>query len=69
MYPKGPIRDLNPGPPAPKAGIIPLDQSDCYLFSRGYYTYKYYLIYIIIPFITTYFTLYTYTILTHTIFN
>ena len=22
----GPVRDLNPGPPAPKAGIIPLDQ-------------------------------------------
>lgn len=22
----GPLRDLNPGPPAPKAGIIPLDQ-------------------------------------------
>ena len=25
---KGPFRGLNPGPPAPKAGIIPLDQSD-----------------------------------------
>ena len=24
---KGAIRELNPGPPAPKAGIIPLDQS------------------------------------------
>ena len=24
----GPFRDLNPGPPAPKAGIIPLDQTD-----------------------------------------
>lgn len=23
---QGPLRDLNPGPPAPKAGIIPLDQ-------------------------------------------
>ena len=22
---QGPNRDLNPGPPAPKAGIIPLD--------------------------------------------
>ena len=25
---KGRIRDSNPGPPAPKAGIMPLDQSD-----------------------------------------
>ena len=25
---KGPLRGLNPGPPAPKAGIIPLDQAD-----------------------------------------
>ena len=25
---KGPIRESNPGPPAPKAGIMPLDQSD-----------------------------------------
>ncbi len=25
---KGPLRGLNPGPPAPKAGIIPLDQVD-----------------------------------------
>ena len=26
----GPDRDLNPGPPAPKAGIIPLDhQATC----------------------------------------
>jgi hypothetical protein len=25
---KGPFRDLNPGPPAPKSGIIPLDQTD-----------------------------------------
>jgi hypothetical protein len=24
----GPFRGLNPGPPAPKAGIIPLDQTD-----------------------------------------
>ena len=24
----GPIRESNPGPPAPKAGIMPLDQSD-----------------------------------------
>ena len=24
----GPFRGLNPGPPAPKAGIIPLDQMD-----------------------------------------
>jgi hypothetical protein len=28
---KGPIRESNPGPPAPKAGIMPLDQSDSYL--------------------------------------
>jgi hypothetical protein len=26
----GPIRESNPGPPAPKAGIMPLDQSDSY---------------------------------------
>jgi hypothetical protein len=25
---KGPLRESNPGPPAPKAGIIPLDQVD-----------------------------------------
>ena len=25
----GPCRDLNSGPPAPKAGIIPLDHMDC----------------------------------------
>jgi hypothetical protein len=25
---KGPIRESNPGPPAPEAGIIPLDQLD-----------------------------------------
>ena len=24
---KGAIRELNPGPPVPKTGIIPLDQS------------------------------------------
>ena len=24
----GPLRGLNPGPPAPEAGIIPLDQAD-----------------------------------------
>ena len=24
----GPFRESNPGPPAPKAGIIPLDQTD-----------------------------------------
>ncbi len=24
----GPLRESNPGPPAPKAGIIPLDQAD-----------------------------------------
>ena len=26
----GPFRGLNPGPPAPEAGIIPLDQMDTY---------------------------------------
>ena len=26
---KGPFRESNPGPPAPEAGIIPLDQTDC----------------------------------------
>jgi hypothetical protein len=25
---QGPLRGLNPGPPAPEAGIIPLDQAD-----------------------------------------
>ena len=25
---KGPFRGLNPGPPAPEAGIMPLDQMD-----------------------------------------
>ena len=25
---RGPFRDSNPGPPAPEAGIIPLDQMD-----------------------------------------
>lgn len=30
----GPLRDLNPGPPAPKAGIIPLDQeASLYVFN------------------------------------
>ena len=28
----GPIRESNPGPPAPKAGIMPLDQSDSFCF-------------------------------------
>ncbi len=27
---KGRFRDSNPGPPAPKAGIIPLDQTDSF---------------------------------------
>ena len=27
---KGPRRDLNPGPPPPKGGIIPLDHRGCY---------------------------------------
>ncbi len=27
-FQKGPCRGLNPGPPAPKAGIIPLDHTD-----------------------------------------
>lgn len=26
----GPLRELNPGPPAPEAGIIPLDQADTF---------------------------------------
>ena len=26
----GPFQGLNPGPPAPEAGIIPLDQMDTY---------------------------------------
>ena len=30
----GPFRGLNPGPPAPKAGIIPLDQTDRVLTLR-----------------------------------
>ena len=30
MLKNGPVRDLNPGPPAPKAGIIPLDQQAGY---------------------------------------
>jgi hypothetical protein len=25
---KGPLRESNPGPPAPEAGIMPLDQAD-----------------------------------------
>ena len=29
---KGAIRELNPGPPVPKTGIIPLDQSPLVLF-------------------------------------
>ena len=31
----GPVRDLNPGPPAPKAGIIPLDQQATGLFETS----------------------------------
>ena len=33
----GRFRDLNPGPPAPKAGIIPLDQTDLYRFFKIMY--------------------------------
>ena len=29
---KGAIRELNPGPPVPKTGIIPLDQSPLVTF-------------------------------------
>ncbi len=31
---KGAIRELNPGPPVPKTGIIPLDQSPLVLSYR-----------------------------------
>jgi hypothetical protein len=36
---KGAIRELNPGPPVPKTGIIPLDQSPLvkYLISINLY--------------------------------
>ena len=30
----GRLRDLNPGPPAPEAGIIPLDQADTRFFIK-----------------------------------
>ena len=31
----GPLRGLNPGPPAPKAGIIPLDQVDVVIIGNN----------------------------------
>ena len=40
MEAKGPIRESNPGPPAPKAGIMPLDQSDS-LAQKGFSKYTY----------------------------
>jgi hypothetical protein len=32
----GPLRESNPGPPAPKAGIMPLDQADCMRWEEKY---------------------------------
>ena len=33
----GRLRDLNPGPPVPEAGIIPLDQADTLLHQKLQY--------------------------------
>ena len=38
---EGPVRDLNPGPLAPEARIIPLDQQAKTTFYENFYCFKY----------------------------
>ena len=53
----GLVRDLNPGPLAPKAKIIPLDQRAIYIYIRFYIRILYIRIHILMIF---YITIYLY---------